>query len=64
MQLDHCFKEGSMGIRKYKRDMAKAKMKQAGIVQPTKTRYKNVDDNGNAVTQVRKSFFATHWKDK
>ena len=55
---------GRMGLRKFKRDVAKAKMKKAGIIQPTKTKYKNVDDNGNAVIQIRKSFFAAHWRDK
>ena len=53
-----------MGLRKFKRDVAKAKMKKVGIVQPTKTKYKNVDDSGNAVIQIRKSFFAAHWRDK
>lgn len=50
-------------LRKAKRDMAKAKMKQAGIIQPNKSKYRQVDDTGKPITAVRKSFFSSHWRE-
>ena len=52
-----------MGLRNLKRNVAKNKMKQGGIVQPTKHNYKHVDDNGNAIKVKRPSFFSQHWRE-
>jgi len=52
-----------MGLRNLKRKVAKNKMKQAGIVQPTKHNYKQVDDSGNATRVQRPSFFSQHWRE-
>ena len=51
------------GLRKAKRKIAKAKMSQAGIIQPTKHNYKHMDDNGNATRVKRPSFFSQHWRE-
>ncbi len=51
------------GLRKLKRKVAHEQMKQAGVVQPNRTRYKHIDNSGQPTTVVRKSFFASHWKD-
>ena len=53
-----------MGLRKLKRNIAKTQMKNAGISQPNKARYKTIDGKGNPVTCHTSSFFSTHWRDK
>ena len=51
-------------LRKLKRSVAKHKMEQLGIVQPNKTKYEYMDDDGKPTTVKRKSFFSMHWRDK
>lgn len=53
-----------MGLRKLKRSIAKADMKKAGIIQPNKSSYKSIDQNGNPGKQHTSSFFAAHWRDR
>ena len=52
-----------MGLRKVRRNVAKAKMKTANIKQPNKTKHKNIDDKGNPIIQTHKSFFSMHWRE-
>lgn len=38
-------------------------MEKAGIVQPNKTKYNYMDDDGKPTTVKRRSFFANHWRE-
>ena len=51
-------------LRKLKRSVAKHQMEMAGVVQPNKSIYNNIDRNWRPIKEKRPSFFSQHWKDK
>lgn len=51
-------------LRKLKRQVAKADMEKAGIVQPNKTIFDHMDYDGKPMKVRRPSFFSQHWRDK